>query len=400
MNFLWIVLKDLTLVGRDKKAILTLVMMPLLLISILGAAFGNMFKEDQGEIIQKFQLGIVNKDEGPLGEVLVDEGFKKGLSKQIDIKTYEEKKLNTSIRNQQVPVGLVIEKDFSASLLSGKKAKIHLLTGAYPGVKAVIVQNVIDQFSQYITIEAVSSKLAQPVQAQQAINVPVPPDKNTDQSNQPTVHETTINAKTLPVNSFQYYSAAMGVMFLLMTVVQGVTTMILEKEQEVYKRLLVTNLTYGQYLTGKFLGLIVVCLVQAFIMIAGTKLLFGVDWGSSLSGLILVTFSYVVSASGLGVLVGSIFKTEKSFGVAGMLGSQIFAALGGSMAPLYIFPEWMVSLIKVLPNGLALQTYFDLMSGASFAGTLSAAGGLLGLGALFFAIGLLRLSLERRREYA
>ena len=44
--------------------------------------------------------------------------------------------------------------------------------------------------------------------------------------------------------SFQYYAAAMGVMFLLMTVVQGVSTMILEKEQEVYKRLLLSNLTY------------------------------------------------------------------------------------------------------------------------------------------------------------
>ena len=35
-------------------------------------------------------------------------------------------------------------------------------------------------------------------------------------------------------------------MFLLMTVVQGVSTMILEKEQEVYKRLLLTHLTYQQ----------------------------------------------------------------------------------------------------------------------------------------------------------
>ena len=84
------------------------------------------------------------------------------------------------------------------------------------------------------------------------------------------------------VDSFQYYAAAMGVMFLLMTVVQGVSTMILEKEQEVYKRLLLTNLSYTNYLSGKLLGLIILCLIQAFIIIIGTKLLFGVDWGSPL----------------------------------------------------------------------------------------------------------------------
>lgn len=401
MNYLWLALKDLTLVARDKKAILTLILMPLLLIAILGSAFGNVFKDDQAEVIPKFSLGIVNKDQGPLGKILVEEGFKKGLSDQIRIKSYDEKKMKSSISNQQLPLGLVIEKDFSASLLAGKKAKVRLYTGANPGVKAVVVQNVIEQFTNYITVEEAVSKLVQPVQAQQSATIPQDNRKNGMQSSsQPALHETTINAKSLPVNSFQYYSAAMGVMFLLMTVVEGVSTMILEKEQEVYKRLLVTNLTYSHYLAGKLLGLIVVCLLQAFIMIAGTNLLFGVDWGSSLSGIIFVTVSYVIGASGLGVLAGSLFKTEKSFGVAGMLGSQIFAALGGSMAPLYIFPAWMVAIIKVLPNGLALQTYIELMSGASFTEILPAAGGLLGLGALFFAIGLLRLSTERRRVYA
>jgi ABC-2 type transport system permease protein len=147
-------------------------------------------------------------------------------------------------------------------------------------------------------------------------------------------------------------------------------------------------------------GLIIICLTQALIIIVGTNLLFGVDWGSSVSGIVMMTLAFVINASGLGVLAGSLIKTEKSFNVAGMLGTQIMAALGGSMVPIYIFPHWVVLVTKFLPNGLALQTYLDLMSGATLSKILPAIAGSIALGLFFFAIGLIRLSLERRGKYA
>jgi ABC-2 type transport system permease protein len=83
-----------------------------------------------------------------------------------------------------------------------------------------------------------------------------------------------------------------------------------------------------------------------------------------------------------------------------MFGTQIMAALGGSMAPLYFFPDWVISITKLLPNGLALKTYLKLMSGAALSEILPAITLAFGLGLLFFTIGLFRLSLERRKRYA
>ncbi|MFJ5717449.1 ABC transporter permease [Neobacillus sp. NPDC093127] len=395
MKFLWLALKDLTLVARDKKAFLTLIMMPLLLIAILGSAFGNMMKEDEEASIKKFTLGVVNLDQGQLSKVLTEEVFSKNLSKQIAVKYYQEEELNKKIQDHKLEIGIVIDKDFSQSLMSGKGTKVQLITVPDTVIKATIVQNVIEQFSRSVPIEAVVSQMSQPVQAGNPGGMDIE-----SYGKKPLINETTIDAKTKPVSSFQYYAAAMGVMFLLMTVVQGVSTMILEKEQDVFNRLLLTNLTYPNYLLGKMLGLMVICLTQAFIIIVGTKLLFGVDWGPSVSGIIVMTFAFVVNASGLGVLAGSFIKTEKSFNVAGMFGTQIMAALGGSMVPLYVFPDWAIFVTKFFPNGLALQTYLDLMSGAAFSKILPSIGASIGLGLFFFAIGLMRLSLERRGKYA
>jgi ABC-2 type transport system permease protein len=398
MTFWWLAVKDLRIVIRDKKAFLTLILMPLLLIAILGAAFGDIMK-DEDVTIEKFTLGIVNLDKGQLSTVLTDDVFSKALSKQIKVKYYQEKALRDKIKDHKLSVGIVIPPNFTASILSSSAPKVKLLTVPDPGIKATIVQTVIEQFSNSVSIEVLASHLAQPVNAgNQDGSVQGKPSFG--KITQPLLKESSINAKTEPVGSFQYYAAAMGVMFLLMTVVQGVTTMILEKEQAVYNRLLLTNLTYTNYLSGKMLGLMIISLTQAFLIILGTKLLFGVDWGPSLFGVVWMTAGFVFNACGLGVLAGSFIKTEKAFSVAGMFGTQIMAALGGSMVPLYIFPDWVISITRFLPNGLALQTYLDLMSGATVSEILPAIAGSVGLGLMFFAIGLIRLSLERRGKYA
>lgn len=399
MTFWWLAVKDLKIVVRDKKAFLTLILMPLLLISILGAAFGDMMKQDEDVAIEKFTLGVANLDKGKLSSILTEEVLSKGLSKQIKVKYYQEAALREKIKDHKLAVGIVIAPDFTASLISGSETKVKLLKVPDPGIKATIIQTVIEQFSNSITMEVFGSQLAQPVHAGKQTNIKSE-KPSSEMNNKALLKETTINAKTKPVGSFQYYAAAMGVMFLLMTVVQGVTTMILEKEQEVYKRLLLSNLTYTNYLSGKMLGLMIISLTQAFIIILGTKLFFGVDWGQSVLGIVLMTIAFVFNTCGLGILAGSFIKSEKAFNVAGSFATQIMAALGGSMVPLYFFPDWVNSVTKLLPNGLAMQTYLDLMSGADVSEILPAIAGSLGLGLIFFTIGLFRLSLERRGRYA
>ncbi|NMD70823.1 ABC transporter permease [Bacillus sp. DNRA2] len=409
MSFFWLAVKDLLLTCRDKKAFLTLIAMPLLLIAILGAAFGNVFQEEEGNVtIEKFTLGIVNEDVGELGKVLSDDVFAKALSEQVRVKNLDEKDLKEQIETRKLKVGIVIPSDFSETVLAGKEADIKLISIPNPGIKATIVQSVLEQFTQSVAVEAELTKIAteqalksgmtlEQFQASKSSGKQQAVDK---EEYEKLIAEKTVKADSNPVGAFQYYAAAMGVMFLLITVTDGVSAMIQEKEQEVYKRLLVSKLSFANYLTGKMLGLIVISLIQSFVIILGTTLLFDVAWGDSLLGIITNTVAFVISACGLGVLVGSFIKKEKTFSVAAMLGTQIMAALGGSMAPLYIFPDWAVWAGKMLPNGLALQTYLDLMSGASFLEILPEASVSLGLGLVFFTLGLIRLSIERRGSYA
>jgi ABC-2 type transport system permease protein len=264
---------------------------------------------------------------------------------------------------------------------------------------------VVQQFSSTVGVETTGVKMAveaaieegKPVRTEQLF-----PTTEFISNELPftVLEETTVAPNQKQVGSFQYYAAGMGVMFLLMTVVIGVGAMLEEKEQEVYRRLLISNLTHSQYLLGKLVGLLFLSTIQITVIIIGTSLLFHVHWGESVAGVFLVGFAFVFSACGLGVLCGSLVKTEKAFSTAGVLGTQILAAAGGSMVPLYVFPDWLIQVMKVFPNALPLQTFLDLMSGESFQAVVFEATMLLLLGFFFILMAFLRLSAERRKTYA
>ncbi|GAM14951.1 ABC transporter permease [Mesobacillus selenatarsenatis] len=396
MGFWWLALKDALLMGRDRKALLTLVFMPILLIGILGAAFGNMMGEEEVASIEKFQVGIVNLDEGELGNALAEEVFMKGLPELISAEAMTQKELEDRLKQQKLSVGIILPRDFSDHIIMGGESEVKVISIPSASIQSSIVENVVLQFTQSAAVNVIAMEAAGPSEMIKAI----PAMSQFTDADINIVEEAAVERDQKPVGSFQYYAAGMGVMFLLMTVITGVSAMIDEKEQDVYNRLLVTKLTDFHYLIGKFIGLLFMSSIQFLIIIIGTRYLYDVRWGESMTGVILLGFSFVFSVCGLGVLLGTLVKTEKTFNAAGMLATQIMAAVGGSMVPLYIFPDWVNTVVKVLPNALALQTFLELMSGANLWQVLIEAGILVAIGLGSLLIAFVSLSAKRRAYYA
>jgi ABC-2 type transport system permease protein len=396
MGFWWLALKDALLMGRDRKALLTLIFMPILLIGILGAAFGNMMGEEAAAPIKKFEVGIVNHDDGELGKVMTEEVFMGGLPEIISAEAMTEKKMKDHLMQQIISVGIIIPPDFSDHIILGGESEVKVISIPSASIQSSIVENVVLQFTQAAAVNVIAMEAAGP----SVIDETLPAMSQFTGADYELVEEVAVELDQKPVRSFQYYAAGMGVMFLLMTVITGVSAMIDEKEQDVYNRLLVTKLSNHHYLIGKFIGLLFMSSIQFFIIIIGTRYLYNVRWGESMIGVIIVGLSFVFSVCGLGVLLGTLVKTEKTFNAAGMLATQIMAAVGGSMVPLYIFPDWVNTIVKVLPNALALQTFLELMSGASLWQVLIEAGILVGIGLGSLLIAFVSLSAKRRASNA
>src|SRR5262249_15648483 len=66
--------KDLRLLVRDRRTLVSLVALPLLFITILGLSAGQLFSE--ADDARKIRVGIVNEDASPLSTRLIGEVYK------------------------------------------------------------------------------------------------------------------------------------------------------------------------------------------------------------------------------------------------------------------------------------------------------------------------------------
>ncbi|MBT2262288.1 ABC transporter permease [Bacillus safensis] len=386
---IWVVLKDLLLFFRDKKSFFTLFFMPIILIAILGAAFGDNMKKDSEIRINSFRVGITDQDKSATSKMFLSTVSKSELSDIFDVKVTSKNQLEKDLNSRDITMGIIIKPNFEKSLLNYDHVQLNILKGPNSNLQEMVLKNVVLQFFQNYHMNRILVPLNQGKEVEIA----------SDQLKKELVNERNIHINSQPITSFQYYAGGMGVLFLLMTVVFLVGSMIEEKEEDVYKRLIVSKLSNTSYIVGKLLGIVLMSMIQLAVIILFTSFVFKVNWGEPFT-VVMIGCSFILNAAGFGVLIGSFINREKTFNSVGILGTQVLAALGGSMVPLYLFPQWVIDISYFLPNSLALQMFLKSMAGADFSEIQS---GLLlscGMGLAFFIIALLRMSFERKHRYA
>lgn len=91
-----------------------------------------------------------------------------------------------------------------------------------------------------------------------------------------------------------------------------------------------------------------------------TRLLFGVNWGDPIAtGVVVVLFCLV--AGGAGMLVGATLRNDSQAAGMGVGIGLGLAALGGSMAPLEIFPDTLRRVAMITPHAWANQAMAELV---------------------------------------
>ncbi len=168
-----------------------------------------------------------------------------------------------------------------------------------------------------------------------------------------------------------------------------------EKRLGTFRRLLAAPLDRAVMLAGKLLPYYLVNLLQLVIMLGASHLLFGLQLGFSPAGLVLVSLAAAAAATGLGVLVSALARTEAQAGGLTVLLLLTLSALGGCFVPRFMMPSWLQTAGLITPHAWALDAYQDLLvRGYGLVEVLPKVGVLAGFSAIFFAIGVWRFRFE------
>jgi ABC-2 type transport system permease protein len=145
---------------------------------------------------------------------------------------------------------------------------------------------------------------------------------------------------------------------------------------------------------GKILPYYLVNLIQIAIMFGVAHLLFGMAFGNVVA-LAAISLAMAAAATGLGIMIAALGKTDTQVGGLTSLLTLTMSALGGCLMPISIMPKFLQTISHFIPHAWAMQGFQDvLVRGYGLPGILPEIGVLLGFAAAFFLIGVWRFKFD------
>ncbi|GHO83592.1 ABC transporter permease [Dictyobacter formicarum] len=404
MKTLWyIAKKDLLQVIKDRSALILMLVVPLVLISVVGFAFGNLFGDGSSQL--KIKVALSNHDAG-IGNTISHALKVDTKTLLITVNEYPDTAQVTAkvaAANDAADVGIVIPAGASQAVMdagqSASTAKNLIQFYTLPNTtnaSVTVVRDIINNIVQEQRIAEVSAGQVHMVCSQPG-NVCAPKTiddaaistavvKASQTSDQAIVPQTV--GQATKVGPFDQVVPGYAVFFSLFGLNAVAATILQEQEDGTFRRLLIAPIQKYALLGGKLLAQFLLTLAQLTVLFAVGYFVFKMHIGSWPT-VIMLLIATSFAATGLGILLVSLVKTRRQINPVVSLVTLITSAIGGAWWPLFIEPAWMQQLAKVGITAWAMEGLNGTMIfGKSFSAVLPDILGLLIYGVICFILAL------------
>lgn len=340
---------NLRRMARDRANIFFVLLFPMLLILVLGLAFGGGFTP---------RLGVVVQDTGPLAGRLVAALVADDRVRVDRLDT--ETELRTAVERGELAAGLLVPAGYDRTVSGGGVAQLRYLarpdeSGQQVGitVRAVVGEQAAVLAAAGFAAEQTGAPFGQTLDTAEQLATGLPAV---------TVQASTVGEALFPedLGQFDIGASSQLLLFVFLTSLVGSAALVEARRLGVTRRMLATPTSAGTILAGEALGRVAVALVQGLIIMLGAGLLFGVSWGDPLGAAALLGL-FALAGSGAAMVMGSVFRTVQQAGGFGVLLGLALAALGGSMVPIELFSGTMRTVARFTPHAWANEGFAELV---------------------------------------
>ena len=379
--------KEITLITRDTGGLVILFLMPLLLILIVtfvqDGTYRNFSKEkiaillidnDKDEISQKIKehldssalFNIVSGKEGkPFTEEMARRLVLQGKY-VMAIVVPEKLSSDTKLRvNQNVSrmvslfSGMSAEETTDNKQTQAKNIRLYFDPTLQASFKET-VKGAIRNMMAEVETHYIYHSLEEYMEAEDSIGI----DQQSIVFEE--ISPKSTDEKIIP-NSVQHNVPAWALFAIFFIVIPLSTNIIKEKTQGTGLRVFTSPQPYSLFLTGKIMVYIVVSLIQFVLMLLVGLYIFPLMGLPSLVVTGKITLLAVMAAASglsaiaLGVLLGTLAKTQEQAAPLGATITVILAAIGGVWILVFAMPHTMQTIAKISPMNWGLQGFYDIL---------------------------------------
>lgn len=344
MNILYIALSTIKRNFRDKKSMFRSTLMPILMIIVLGTALNSAFA---GQKLDKFDVCYLNQDSGSQGKEFnkfLDYDDIKNILGIREVATIEE---GEKLINDKKAVSLiVVPKDYSEKLKSGKNASIQIYNTKYTDFKNEIVQNIVDAYNSAGNAMMAAAKLS---------------SMNLGYTRYNAVNESIISTEGKAPRAIDYYGVAMLVLALMSSSAFAADMISEDYFENVGVRIKVSPVKPFERLMGKILGCVFDTVIKGIIVIAFSKFVYHVNWGNNYGMIVLIVISAAVFATIFGMFITmAVGSGNRALGIINIL-NIVFNFIAGGYALIITSDVRQSAIMHLSPNFYPLTALLNVI---------------------------------------
>ena len=415
MKILKIAWKDFKITYRDMSALMLMIAAPIVMTLVMTFAFSG--SSDSGFSI--IPVALVNHDDGMFSEMLVSALESENVQEYLSIEKYETlEKAQKQLDQDKVGAVIVIPEDASAMMnmdasnqeaytdLDELTAEIDLYTNPTRPISGMIVEAIMDSILTQVNAGFAGGLLGFGVLLDQNL---VTADELYDgmgekigQELEPLFAENQAQIEvetsywqedTEEFDWMSYMAPSLAILFLGFSMISSARSILTERENGTFGRLLASPTDTSALIVGKMLGTFLIGLIQVLIFILVSIPLLGLSWGPPIA-LVLFTLALVLSSASWGIIVASLAKNSGQASALGMAINLVFAAVAGNFVPRMNYPIWLQKIGYLTPNAWGIEGYLKLINGGSFADVQTSILVLLLMSVILLTIASISFSLQ------
>jgi ABC-2 type transport system permease protein len=337
---------------RERSNIFFVFLLPLMIILLLGLAFGGGFDAKVGVYVEG--------EEGPLATDFVE---RLDALDDIAVVPFDgEGELLDAVQRARVDGAVTIPEGYDEALRSGEIVDVAFVSRPDQGALLLreSVRGVVADAARPVKAArfaemkgAASFDEALPVAAEEAASA----DRVTVVGREAgtSLFEGFENLGTFDLGASQEL-----ILFMFLTSLAASAALIQTRQLGVARRMLSTPTSVATIVGGETAGRFGIALTQGIYIMVGTLLIFRVDWGDPF-GAVAIVVVFALVGTGAAMLMGALFGNDQQAGGLGVLLGLGLAALGGCMAPIEIFPDTMATIAKATPHAWAVDAFAELV---------------------------------------
>jgi ABC-2 type transport system permease protein len=381
MKPLAIAATNLRRLSRTPRSLLIIGIGPLLLIFLLGSAFGS------GSTTRVDVLA----PRAPYAERLLHMiGLQPGVTLA---RVGDERELRRQIEYGEAEAGIVVPSGYDGELQAGRNVTLRYYSQkdvAGEQVSQIVQSGMAEETNEVIAAALLKRErgmsFAAALARAESFDAKVP---------KVVVRTVEPNGKKYPKALQRFTGGAYTqlLLFIFLTSLTNSAALVETRRLGVSRRMIASPTTVRTVIFGEALGRLALAGVQALLIVLVSMLLFGVQWGNGL-GVAMVTLSFCLVAAGFAMLLGSTLATEQQALAVGVMLGLSLAALGGGMVPLQFFPPILRDIAHVTPHAWGNEALTTLATGGTVSEVLPQIGVLLVFAAIPFSLATRRLRYE------